>query len=39
MRFAMFLLIDSWLSAAFAPVFAMLRDAPAQSMTRLIAPF
>jgi hypothetical protein len=32
-------LIDRWLSAAFAPVFAMLPDAPAQAVTRLIAPF
>jgi hypothetical protein len=31
--------IDRWLSAAFSPVFAMLRDAPPQAMTRLIAPF
>jgi hypothetical protein len=35
----MLTLIDRWLSAAFAPVFAMLRDAPATAMTRLIAPF
>jgi hypothetical protein len=32
-------MIDGWLSAAFAPVVAMLRDAPAQAMMRLIAPF
>jgi hypothetical protein len=30
---------DSWLTAAFAPVFAMLRDVPASAMTRLFAPF
>jgi len=35
----MFSMIDRWLSAAFAPVFTMLPDAPAQAMTRLIAPF
>jgi len=35
----MFQMIDRWLSVTFAPVFAMLRDAPAQAMTRLIAPF
>ncbi len=32
-------MIDRWLTAAFAPVFAILRDTPAQAMTRLIAPF
>jgi hypothetical protein len=32
-------MIDRWLSAVFAPVFTMLRDAPARAMTRLIAPF
>ena len=32
-------LIDRWLSAAFAPVFALLRDVPPSAMTRLFAPF
>ena len=35
----MFSLIDRWLTAAFAPVFNMLRDVPATAMTRLFAPF